>query len=277
MTTTEVENFPGFSDGIMGPELMAEMREQAARFGADLRGGRRSGRPDRRRQVGHRRRRGVQGPLRRAGHRFGRPATSGCRTSSGWSAAASRACATCDGFFFRGHDIVVVGGGDTAMEEATFLTKFANTVTIVHRREDFRASPIMLDRARANPKIRLALNSAVDRGARRHHRLRRHADRHQDRRDVASWPSTGVFVAIGHDPRSDSSRGVIDMDPEGYVQAGEPAPGHVPSRACSPAVTWWTTPTVRRSPRRDRAARRPSTPITGCADPGRPITDPVSV
>ena len=218
-TTTEVENFPGFSDGIMGPELMTKMREQAARFGADLRGSdvesvdltgavksvtvdgevfkahsvvlatgsaaRYLGLPDEQRLIG----RGVS------------------------------ACATCDGFFFRGHDIVVVGGGDSAMEEAIFLTKFASSVTIVHRREDFRASPIMLDRARANAKIRWALNSAV---------TAVHGDttvsgvtltdtRTGETRELAV---TGVFVAIGHDPRSELFRGVVHMDPDGYVLTG---------------------------------------------------------
>ena len=219
MTTTEVENFPGFEAGIMGPELMGKMREQAERFGADLRGtdveavdlagpiktvtvdgeifkahsvvlatgsaARYLGLPDEQRLIG----RGVS------------------------------ACATCDGFFFRDQDIIVVGGGDSAMEEATFLTKFARSVTIVHRREDFRASPIMLDRAKANPKIKWALNSAVTAV---HGETKVSGVTLTDTRtgQESELAVTGLFVAIGHDPRSELFQGVVDLDAEGYVLTG---------------------------------------------------------
>ncbi|HME47952.1 thioredoxin-disulfide reductase [Mycobacterium sp.] len=216
MTTTEVENFPGFRDGITGPELMDEMREQALRFGADLRmedveemsltgsikavtvGG-----------EAHRAR-AVILAMGAAARYLGVPGEAdllGRGVSS---------CATCDGFFFRDQDIAVVGGGDSAMEEATFLTRFARTVTIVHRREEFRASKIMLNRARANDKIRFLTNEVVTavEGGTSVTGLRL--------RDTVTGGETtlavtGVFVAIGHDPRSGLVRGQVDMDPDGYV------------------------------------------------------------
>jgi thioredoxin reductase (NADPH) len=131
------------------------------------------------------------------------------------------ACATCDGFFFKGQDIVVVGGGDSAMEEATFLTKFAASVTIVHRREEFRASRIMLERARANEKIRFRLNSEV---------VEVHGEnsvtsltlRDTNTGETSELAATGLFVAIGHDPRSELVRGQVDLDPDGYVKVTEP-------------------------------------------------------
>lgn len=217
MNTTDVENFPGFVEGIMGPDLMLNMRAQAERFGAqivtddvtalDLEGEvkvvtdgegtthrahavilamgsayRELGLPDEKRLSGH----GVS-----------------------W-------CATCDGFFFRDQDIVVVGGGDSAVEEATFLTKFARSVTIVHRRDELRASKIMAERAHSNDKIRFAWNSEVT------------AIHGEDKvtgvtlRDTVTGesrelPATGLFVAIGHDPRNELVQGVVDLDDEGYV------------------------------------------------------------
>ena len=222
MNTTEVENFPGFRDGIMGPELMENMRAQAERFGAeiitddvesvslegdvkvvtDAEGNtwrahavilamgsayRELGLPDEKRLSGH----GVS-----------------------W-------CATCDGFFFRDQDIAVVGGGDSAVEEATFLTKFARSVTIVHRRDELRASKIMAQRALDNPKITFAWNSEV-------------AEIHGDAKltgvtlrdtvtgETRELPVTGLFVAIGHDPRNELLTGTTDtekvgLDDEGYV------------------------------------------------------------
>jgi thioredoxin reductase (NADPH) len=218
MTTTEVENYPGFRDGIMGPDLMEAMRAQSERFGAELvrddvievsldapiktvtdgegntwsahtvilamgSAYRELGLPDEKRLAGH----GVS-----------------------W-------CATCDGFFFRDQDIVIVGGGDSAVEEATFLTKFARSVTIVHRRDELRASKIMAERAMSNPKIKFAWNSSVE------------AIHGEDKvtgvtlRDTVTGetrllPVTGVFVAIGHDPRNELVKGVVDLDAEGYVQ-----------------------------------------------------------
>lgn len=219
MTTTEVENFPGFDEGVMGPELMGKMREQASRFGADLR----SADVEAVDLTGPVKSVSVDGEIFKA-HSVVLATGSaarylGLQDEQRLIGRGVSACATCDGFFFRDHDIVVVGGGDSAMEEATFLTKFASSVTIVHRREDFRASPIMLDRARANPKIRWALNSAV---------TAVHGDttvsgvtltdtRTGETRELAV---TGLFVAIGHDPRSDLFKGVIDTDAEGYVLTG---------------------------------------------------------
>ncbi|HET9137840.1 thioredoxin-disulfide reductase [Actinophytocola sp.] len=216
MTTTEVENYPGFRDGIMGPELMEQMRAQAERFGADLRS------------------QDVEaldlaGPVKYVtvgGERFA------ARSVVLAMGAAARylnvpgeqqllghgvsACATCDGFFFRNQDIVVVGGGDSAMEEATFLTKFARSVTIVHRRAEFRASKIMLERARDNEKIRWMLNSAVvevlGEGSVRGIRVRDTVTGEE-----TEHPVTGVFVAIGHDPRSALVRDQVDTDADGYV------------------------------------------------------------
>jgi thioredoxin reductase (NADPH) len=217
MNTTEVENFPGFTDGIMGPALMEQMRAQAERFGAELvtddivsmdlsgdtkivvdgagvsheakavilamgSGYRELGLPSEKRLSGH----GVS-----------------------W-------CATCDGFFFRDQDIAVVGGGDSALEEATFLTRFARTVTLVHRRDALRGSKIMQERALANDKMRFAWNSAVE---------EIHGDtkvsgivlRDTITGELRDLPVTGLFIAIGHDPRSELVRDQVRVDGEGYV------------------------------------------------------------
>jgi thioredoxin reductase (NADPH) len=217
MTTTEVENYPGFRDGITGPELMDQMREQALRFGADLRmedvdavsleG------PIKTVTVGDQtyQARAVILAMGAAARHLGVP---GEEALIGMGVST---CATCDGFFFRDEDIVVVGGGDSAMEEATFLTRFARSVTIVHRREEFRASRIMLERARANEKITFLTNTAVTAiegdpkvsGV----RLRNTVTGEESKLDV-----TGVFVAVGHDPRSDLVRGQVEVDDDGYVQ-----------------------------------------------------------
>ncbi|GAA2546931.1 thioredoxin-disulfide reductase [Mycolicibacterium diernhoferi] len=217
MTTTEVENYPGFREGIMGPNLMEEMREQALRFGADLRmedvdavdltG------PIKTVTVGDEthRARSVILAMGAAARQLGVPGEME-RIGLGVST-----CATCDGFFFRDQDIAVVGGGDSAMEEAIFLTKFARSVTLIHRREEFRASKIMLDRAQANEKITFLLNSAITEiegdpkvtGI----RLRDTVTGEESKLAV-----TGVFVAIGHVPRSDLVRGQVDVDDDGYVK-----------------------------------------------------------
>lgn len=223
MNTTEVENFPGFEDGIMGPQLMENMRAQAVRFGAEIvtddvsaitthgdiksvtdgagnvhqarslilatgSGYRELGLPDEKRLSGH----GIS-----------------------W-------CATCDGFFFRDKDIAVVGGGDSALEEATFLTRFAKTVTLIHRRGELRGSKIMQERALTNEKINIAWNSEIA------------AIRGEDKltgvtlRDTVTGVErelaiSGLFIAIGHDPRSELLRGQIDLNAEGYVTVNSPS------------------------------------------------------
>jgi thioredoxin reductase (NADPH) len=217
MTTTEVENYPGFTDGIMGPELMDQMRGQALRFGADLR-------MEDIESVS------LDGPVKSVTTAEGE--TVQARAVILAMGAAARylgvpgeqellgrgvsSCATCDGFFFRDQDIAVIGGGDSAMEEATFLTKFARSVTLVHRREEFRASKIMLDRARSNDKIRFITNSIVigveGDGTVTGLRLQDTVTGKE-----STLPVTGVFVAIGHDPRSGLVRGAVDLDAEGYV------------------------------------------------------------
>ncbi len=222
MTTTEVENYPGFTDGIMGPDLMEQMRSQAKRFGADLR----SEDVERVSLDGDVKTVVVNGETYRARAvilAMGAAARYlGVPGEQELLGRGVSACATCDGFFFRDRDIVVVGGGDSAMEEATFLTRFARSVTIVHRREEFRASRIMLDRARSDPKMRWALNSEVVRvngeGAVTSVTLR--DTRTGEERDL---PASGMFVAIGHDPRSGLVADQVPLDGEGYVRVASPS------------------------------------------------------
>ncbi|ULN47806.1 thioredoxin-disulfide reductase [Mycolicibacterium goodii] len=217
MTTTEVENYPGFREGITGPELMDQMREQALRFGADLRmedvdAVQLEG-PVKTVVVGDEthQARAVILAMGAAARHLGVP---GEEALTGMGVST---CATCDGFFFRDQDIVVVGGGDSAMEEATFLTRFARSVTLIHRRDEFRASKIMLERARANEKITFLTNTEIAQiegdpkvtGV----RLRDTVTGEESKLDV-----TGVFVAIGHDPRSELVRGQVELDDEGYVK-----------------------------------------------------------
>jgi thioredoxin reductase (NADPH) len=216
MTTTEVENYPGFRDGITGPELMDEMREQALRFGADLRmedvdevsleG------PVKTVTVGDEtyHARAVILAMGAAARHLGVP---GEEQLIGMGVST---CATCDGFFFRDQDIAVVGGGDSAMEEATFLTRFARSVTLIHRREEFRASKIMLERAKANDKIKFLTNTQVTsiEGDPKVSAIRL---RNAVTGEESELAVTGVFVAIGHDPRSELVRGQVDLDAEGYV------------------------------------------------------------
>src|SRR5919112_1085481 len=206
MTTTEVENFPGFPDGIMGPELMDNMRKQAERFGAEF----------------------LTDDVTRVelGERPTEPGAEGLKTvyvgeteyfaravilstGSAWRPLGVpgeqellghgvSSCATCDGFFFRDQDIAVVGGGDSAMEEANFLTKFARSVTVLHRRDSLRASKIMQDRAFANPKISFRWNTVV----------------------TEVLPLNGLFVAIGHQPNTGLFKGQLEMEDSGYLITG---------------------------------------------------------
>uniref|UniRef100_V5X726 Thioredoxin reductase n=1 Tax=Mycolicibacterium neoaurum VKM Ac-1815D TaxID=700508 RepID=V5X726_MYCNE len=217
MTTTEVENYPGFREGITGPNLMEEMREQALRFDADLRmedvdSVDLSG-PVKTVTVGDEtfRAKSVILAMGAAARQLGIP---GEQERIGLGVST---CATCDGFFFREQDIAVIGGGDSAMEEAIFLTKFARSVTLIHRRDEFRASKIMLERAQANEKITILTNTAVDEiegdpkvtGI----RLRNTVTGEESKLAVS-----GVFVAIGHIPRSDLVKGQVDLDDDGYVK-----------------------------------------------------------
>jgi len=217
MTTTEVENYPGFKEGITGPELMEEMREQALRFGADLRmedveavsldGPVKTVTVDGETHQA----RAVILAMGAAARHLGVP---GEQELIGQGVST---CATCDGFFFRDQDIAVIGGGDSAMEEATFLTRFARSVTLIHRRDEFRASRIMLERAQANEKITFVTNTevvAVEGDSKVSGLLLRNTVTGEE----SKLPVTGVFVAIGHDPRSELVRGLVDLDEEGYVQ-----------------------------------------------------------
>lgn len=218
MTTTEVENYPGFPQGIMGPDLMDAMRAQGEKFGAEMV-------RDDVVEVS------LDGPVKSVTDGEGRTWLAravvlamgsaykelGLPDEKRLAGHGVSMCATCDGFFFREQDIVVVGGGDSAVEEATFLTRFARSVTLVHRRDQLRASKIMVDRAMANPKISFAWNSAVEaiHGADKVTGVTLVDTVSGTSREL---PVTGVFVAIGHDPRNELIRGVVDLDAGGYVE-----------------------------------------------------------
>ena len=229
MLTTAVENYPGFRDGIMGPELMAEMRAQAERFGTEtLRGDVTevdlSRRPFRvATSEGELRARALILATGASARLLGLPSE---RTLMGHGVST---CATCDGYFFRDKPIVVVGGGDSAMEEATFLTRFASSVTLVHRRDAFRASRIMQDKARSNPKIDFALDSVVDeirdvdKGVVTGVVLRNVRD--DTRREIAV---DGVFVAIGHTPNTKLVAGQVELDANGYIITGRGSETSIP-------------------------------------------------
>ncbi len=229
MTTTDVENFPGFAEGMMGPDLMMQMREQAEKFGADLRMEDVTG-MDLAGEVkivrvgeDEYRARAVILAMGAAARYLGVPG------EQEYLGRGVSACATCDGFFFRDKPIVVVGGGDSAMEEATFLTKFGSSVTIIHRREEFRASKIMLERARENEKITFILNTAVDEvvaganGSVEKLRLRNTVTG-----ETSEIETAAMFVAIGHDPRSELVRDQVEVDADGYVLTGQTTATSIP-------------------------------------------------
>ncbi len=222
--TTDVENYPGFPEGVMGPDLMVKFREQAARFGTrffsdnvekvDL-----SGKPFK---------------AWTATHEFHAESVIistgasarllGIETERELMGYGLSACATCDGFFAKGEEVLVVGGGDTAMEEATFLTKFASKVTIVHRREGFRSSQIMLERARENEKIAWALNKVVIevKGEKSGVGVTGVVLEDTVTGERSEMPCKMLFIAIGHRPNTDLFKGVIDLDDKGYVKLAEP-------------------------------------------------------
>jgi thioredoxin reductase (NADPH) len=222
MNTTDVENFPGFPDGVLGPDLMDSLRKQSERFGAELvtddvtevdlsaspKVVKAGSDTFLARSVvvatgSSYRELGIPGEKRLSGH------------GVSW-------CATCDGFFFRDQDIAVVGGGDSALEEATFLTRFARSVTVVHRRDALRASAIMQDRARANPKIRFAWDSVVTEvvGEDRVAGIRLQNTKTGEESFIEV---SGIFVAIGHDPRSELFTGQLELDDEGYLVVDQPS------------------------------------------------------
>ena len=222
MNTTDVENFPGFPDGVLGPDLMDSLRKQAERFGAELvtddvtevdlsaspKVVKAGSDTFLARSViiatgSSYRELGIPGEKRLSGH------------GVSW-------CATCDGFFFRDQDIAVVGGGDSALEEATFLTRFARSVTVVHRRDALRASAIMQDRARANPKIRFAWDSVVTEVV-GEDRVAGIKLQNTKTGEESFLEVSGIFVAIGHDPRSELFTGQLELDDEGYLVVDQPS------------------------------------------------------
>ncbi|WP_149182423.1 thioredoxin-disulfide reductase [Streptomyces sp. TRM49041] len=223
MNTTDVENFPGFREGIMGPELMDNMRAQAERFGAELV-------PDDVVAVD------LTGDIKTvtdtAGTVYRAKAvivTTGSQhrklglpNEDALSGRGVSWCATCDGFFFKDQDIAVVGGGDTAMEEATFLSRFAKSVTVVHRRDTLRASKAMQERAFADPKISFAWDSEV---ATIHgeQKLTGLTLRNTKSGETSELPVTGLFIAVGHDPRTELFKGQLELDDDGYLKVDAPS------------------------------------------------------
>ena len=216
MLTTEVENFPGFPEGIMGPDLMVRMREQAARFGAQFLTEKVTAVDftDRPFKVW------VRDTLFTSDSIIvstgAQSLMLGLESESRLLGHGLSTCATCDGFFFRGQEIAVVGGGDSAVEEATFLTKFASKVILIVRRDELRASKIMQERALNNPKIEMRWNTVVD-DLIGEHRLEGAVVRNVVTGEVATLPVTGLFVAIGHRPNTDLFKGLLAMEDSGYL------------------------------------------------------------
>ena len=222
MTTTEVENFPGFPGGIDGPDLMDNMRKQAEAFGAELV-------TDDVTEVD------LSGLVKivKVGQREYKARSVILATGSAWRPLnipgeqdllghGVSACATCDGFFFRNKPIAVIGGGDSAMEEATFLTRFGDSVTIVHRREEFRASQIMVDRAKQNEKIQFALNKVPSEIIGKDGKVSGIKLKDTVTGEESTLDVEGVFIAIGHTPRSALFTGQVEVDAEGYVKVEAP-------------------------------------------------------
>ncbi len=225
MNTTEVENFPGFPEAVMGPDLMAKMQEQAEKFGADVRyedivavdltGETKSVTTDDGETFT------AKAVILALGSEY---RTLGLESESFYSGRGVSYCATCDGFFFKGQHIAVVGGGDSAMEEANFLSRFASKVTIVHRRDELRASKIMAQRAMDNPKIEFAWNSEVS-------EILGEADgkmtglklRDTVTGDIRDLDATGLFVSIGHLPRTEIVQGQVALDDENYIKVDYPS------------------------------------------------------
>lgn len=223
MNTTEVENFPGFEDGIMGPDLMANMRAQAEKFGADLR-------QEMVESVdfsGDIKKVVVDGEVFQARAVIlatgAAPRHLGIPGEEELTGRGVSTCATCDGFFFKDQHIAVVGGGDSAMEEATFLTKFGSKVTLIHRSENFRASKIMLERARENDKIEFLTDTVVDSVVEADGKVGGLNIRNTVTGEESVLDATALFVAIGHDPRSAFLDGQVAVDEGGYVEVAEPS------------------------------------------------------
>jgi thioredoxin reductase (NADPH) len=223
MTTTEVENFPGFPDGILGPDLMDQMRKQAERFGAEL-------------LTADATRVELEGDIKTVyvGDTAYRARAVILAMGSAWRPLevpgeqellghGVSSCATCDGFFFRDQPLAVVGGGDSAMEEALFLTRFASEVTIIHRRDELRASKIMAERALAHPKIKFEWNTVVEEILGTDGSVSGVRVRDVNTEKTRQLDVRGVFIAIGHDPRSELVRDQVELDENGYVRVDSPS------------------------------------------------------
>ncbi|MCQ4614948.1 thioredoxin-disulfide reductase [Corynebacterium pseudogenitalium] len=223
MNTTEVENFPGFKDGVMGPDLMMQMREQAEKFGARLE----SELVDKVDLSGDVKKVFVGDDVYQARSVIlatgAAPRHLGIPGEAELTGRGVSTCATCDGFFFKDQHIAVVGGGDSAMEEATFLTKFGSKVSIIHRSENFRASQIMLERARANEKIEFITHSVVEEVVEKDGKVGGLKVRNVQSGEESVLDATALFVAIGHDPRSAFLEGQVATDEGGYVLVDAPS------------------------------------------------------